>query len=148
MFPLPEPLRCRIYPWSWRVLGKMIKWLYHGSMGGCKSTFVPHLSPSSTFLSGSSSSGGSLEALMGIEGLLRGILFLFLSSCCHLCLPLRLGSPHLTSWHQSLVSSLLLALRMTRHSGGGARVTDTCGWRGECLNPSWRQAPVEVEKLQ
>lgn len=39
---------------------------------------------------------GRAEALTGFEGLVRGILVFFSSSCCHLCLPFCLGSPHLT----------------------------------------------------
>lgn len=59
------------------------------------------------------------EALRGVEALMRQSLTFFFS-CCHLCLCLCLSSPHLTSWHQSLVLSLLLKLWMTLHSGGEA----------------------------
>lgn len=79
----------------------------------------------------------------------------FFCSCCHLCLPFYLGSPHLTGWHQSLVSSLLLTLRMTPPSGGGAcgnwhvRLTRRRSWKSrEHLNPRWRRAPPQVEKHQ
>lgn len=41
-------------------------------------------------------------------------------SRCHLCLCVCHSSPHLTGWHQSPVLFLLLKLRLTLHSGGGA----------------------------
>lgn len=75
------------------------------------------------------SSVRSWEALRGLESLMRQSLVFFFS-CCHLCLCLCLSSPHLTSWHQSLVLSLLLKLWVTPHSGGEAPqwLTHYCWW--------------------
>lgn len=75
----------------------------------------------------------------------------FFSSCCHLCLPLCLGSPHLTGWHQSLVSSCSSRcgwhLIQVEERAGLTRAADeeTELESRECLNPSWQASP-EVEK--
>lgn len=92
------------------------------------------------------------EALRGLEALVRQSLAFFFS-CRHRRLRLCLSSPHLTSWHQSLVLSVLLKLRMTLHSGGEAR-TDwhiTADEQREpdytrCLNPRQWWGSVEAER--
>lgn len=115
--------------------------------------------PSSTFLHSATApafrfmSGVRFwEALRGLEALVRQRLTFFFS-CCHLCLCLCLSSPDLTSWHQSLVLSVLLKLWMTLHSGGEAR-TDwhiTADEQREpdctrCLNLRQWRGSVEVER--
>lgn len=75
-----------------------------------------------------------------------------LSSSCHLCLcPQRL-----TSWHQSLVSSLLLKLQMTLHSSRECEVREqvwcTCissGGRewGSAETERWRLVVVRTKNI-
>lgn len=111
------------------VLGKCWCWLKTGQAKECKASQpkwsemklqrVSHLRPHPALLpfvllfqpSGSCRVSDFERLWGGLSHLWDGVrFFFFFSFHCHLCLCFCLSSLHLTSWHQSLVLSLLLKL--------------------------------------